>query len=148
MPNPQPKQEPMSLPSILILASSSVILFLGTAHVLAMQKGRLDPRSGDLREAMARDSPKISSGTSMWKAWVGFNASHSLGALLFGVVFGYLATARSELFFASPFLVAVGFVTLGIYAVLGRRYWFHIPFRGIVLAWILYALGCVLEYAA
>ena len=25
------------------------------------------------------------------KAWIGFNISHSLGALLFGVIYGYLA---------------------------------------------------------
>lgn len=137
----------MSTPSILILASSAVIFALGVAHVWAMAGPRLDPRSASLKEAMAGDSPRISSQTSMWKAWVGFNASHSLGALLFGAVFGYLATAHTSLFFASPFLIAVGFVTLCVYAVLGRLYWFHVPMRGILLALILYVVGCVLEYS-
>jgi hypothetical protein len=35
----------------------------------------------------------------MWKAWVGFNASHSYGAILFGLVYGYLASMSSEVVF-------------------------------------------------
>src|SRR5438046_6957052 len=30
----------------------------------------------------------------MWRAWVGFNASHSMGAMLFGLVFAFLALAH------------------------------------------------------
>ena len=32
--------------------------------------------------------------TTMWRCWVGFNASHSMGLILFGLAFGYLALAH------------------------------------------------------
>jgi len=39
---------------------------------------------------------------------VGFNASHSMGFILFGLVFGFLALAHGQLLFQSPFLLIVG----------------------------------------
>ncbi len=49
----------------------------------------------------------------MWRAWVGFNASHSMGLILFGLVFGFLALAQDHLLFHSPFLLVVGLAMLG-----------------------------------
>ena len=86
-------------------------------------------------------SPVITRQTTMWKAWVGFNASHSFGAMLFGLVYGYLAVRLPTLLFASLFLRAVGLLLLGAYAWLGKRYWFRIPFRGSVLALLCYVLA-------
>jgi hypothetical protein len=43
--------------------------------------------------------------TTMWRAWIGFNASHSMGAVFFGLVYGYLALLHVELLFRSPFLL-------------------------------------------
>ena len=54
----------------------------------------------------------------MWRAWVGFNASHSYGAIFFGLVYGYLALAHGALLFASPYLLGVGLLLLGGYVVL------------------------------
>jgi hypothetical protein len=45
--------------------------------------------------------------------------------------------------FESVFLLVVGLVLLGGYAFLGLRYWFSIPFRGILLSLILYALALI-----
>ena len=36
----------------------------------------------------------------MWRAWVGFNATHSLGLILFGALYGYLATRHSAWLFS------------------------------------------------
>ena len=92
---------------------------------------------------MSAVSPIISRETTMWKAWVGFNASHAFGVILFGVVYGYLALAHAPFLFASPFLLAVGLVLLGGYAFLGKRYWFSVPLRGVLLSLALYALALV-----
>ena len=37
--------------------------------------------------------------TTMWKAWVGSNASDSYGAILFGAVYGYLSLTHSAFLF-------------------------------------------------
>jgi hypothetical protein len=90
---------------------------------------------------MKEVSPVITRKTTMWRAWVGFNASHSYGALFFGAVYGYLAIAQEPLLFHSPFLAITGAMLLAGYLVLGRLYWFSVPFRGIILASLCYALG-------
>ena len=79
----------------------------------------------------------------MWKAWIGFNASHSYGAILFGLVYGYLAIFHAAFLFRDPFLLIVGLLLLGGYVFLGKRYWFSVPFRGIVLATALYVAAFV-----
>ncbi|MBL8381169.1 MAG: hypothetical protein JNM79_25095 [Burkholderiales bacterium] len=134
----------MALAGWLIFAAAMVILLLGLAHLLFTFRGeRLSPRDTALRAAMQAGHPQLTRQTTMWRAWVGFNASHSLGAIVFGLVYGYLALGAPALLFGSRFLLAVGAGTLGAYMLLGRRYWFSIPNRGILLALCLYALGLV-----
>jgi hypothetical protein len=83
----------------------------------------------------------------MWRAWVGFNASHSFGAILFGAVYGYLAVVHSAFLFQSPFLLLLGLLLLAGYVVLGKLYWFSVPFRGIVLATVLYVAALIVRWA-
>ena len=85
--------------------------------------------------------------TTMWRAWVGFNASHSFGALLFGAIYGYLALAHSAFLLQSWFLLSLGLLALVAYAFLGKRYWFSVPFRGILLATALYVVALVIAGA-
>src|SRR5207244_9587323 len=102
----------MTMPNLagsLIAASAAVILLLGLIHLLYTFRGhKLYPRDAEL-EARLRDvSPVITRETTMWKAWVGFNASHSFGAILFGAVYGYLAIVHGSFLFESRFLLALG----------------------------------------
>jgi len=127
------------LASILLAASAAIILLLGILHLkITFWGDKLRPRDLALEERMREISPQITRETTMWKTWIGFNASHSIGGILFGLVYGYLALAQAALLFHSPFLLAVGFLTLAGYCFLGVRYWFSIPFRGIALATMLY----------
>ena len=131
-----------TLPSILTCLSAFVIAALGLAHLVYTFHGpKLAPRDPALLEAMKADSPGISKETTMWRAWVGFNASHSMGAILYGLVFGYLALAQPALLFESAFLPTVGFVTLVGFLALARSFWFSIPFRGIGIALACFVAG-------
>ena len=126
-------------PQILMVASAGILLVLGSLHLVYTFAGsKLTPRDPALRLSMAQVSPVISRETTMWKAWVGFNASHSFGAILFGLVYGHLAIAQPAVLFASPFLLAVGFAMLGGLLALGKVYWFSIPFRGIAISFACY----------
>ena len=131
----------------LVLACAGVMLALGTLHLLYTFRGsRLLPRDPALQARMDEVHPVITRETTMWRAWVGFNASHAMGAMLFGLVYGYLGLAAPSFLFGSPFLLCVGAAMLAGYVVLGRRYWFSVPFRGIVLATICYLAGLVLAF--
>ena len=83
----------------------------------------------------------------MWRAWVGFNVSHSMGAILFGLVFGFLALAHGPFLFQSPFLLTVGLAMLGGLVVLGKVYWFSAPFRGISMSLACYVASIALSRA-
>ncbi|MGE0640792.1 MAG: hypothetical protein AB7G12_16425 [Thermoanaerobaculia bacterium] len=135
----------MPLANLLMTASVSIIGLLGLAHLVLTFRGpKLLPRDPDLAEAMKRVSPVITSQTTIWRAWLGFNASHSFGAMLFGLVYGYLAIVHGELLFASTFLLAVGFVLLAGFLVLAKLYWFRTPLAGAALSLCLYVAAVVL----
>jgi hypothetical protein len=130
------------LPRILIGLSAIVILALGVIHLLYTFWGaKLQPRDAELQTAMMSVSPVITTETTMWKAWIGFNASHSMGAILFGLTYAYLAFYQPIVLFESIFLVLVGFAMLAGLSLLGSRYWFSIPFRGITFSLACYCFG-------
>ena len=132
----------------LIAASAAIILLLGLIHLLYTFRGtQLHPRDAALQARLKEVSPVITRETTMWKAWVGFNASHSFGAILFGLVYGYLALAHSAFLFQSTFLLLLGLLLLAGYVVLGKVYWFSVPFRGIVLSAALYVAALVVGLA-
>ncbi len=79
----------------------------------------------------------------MWRAWVGFNASHSMGAILFGLIYAFLALCHTELLFGSAYLLVVGFVMLAGFLVLARVYWFSVPFTGISISMICYVASII-----
>jgi hypothetical protein len=134
--------------SAFIAASAAVILFLGLLHLLYTFRGpMLHPRDPDLTAMMMTVSPVISRETTMWRVWVGFNATHSFGLILFGALYGYLAIRHSVFLFHSWFLLALGFALLLGYAVIARLYFFTAPFRGVALATVLYLLGIIVNLA-
>jgi hypothetical protein len=131
----------------LITASAVIILSLGLIHLLYTFSGtKLHPRDAALEARLREISPVISRETTMWKAWIGFNASHGFGAILFGAVYGYLAIIHSAFLFHSRFLLLLGLLLLAGYIFLGKAYWFSIPFRAIVVAAVLYVVGLVIGW--
>ena len=135
-----------ALPSLLIAASALIILTLGAAHLWLTYRGKaFEPRDASLKQRLEEVSPLISRQTTMWRASVGFHASHSAGAMLFGLIYGYLSLAQATVLFGSPFLLVLGMTYLGSMAVLGYRYWFRTPFRGIVIALCLYAAALIAQ---
>ena len=135
------------IPQLLVAAAAAILLLLGLLHLIYTFRGpKLLPRDPALQARMAEVPPVISRETTMWKAWIGFNASHSYGALLFGLIYAYLALVHAEFLFASTFLLCVGGLALVGYVFLGRRYWFSVPYRGLLLATALYAAGLIVRW--
>ena len=133
------------VPALLVAASAGIVLALGTLHlVLTFHGDKLHPRDAALIATMQATSPVLTRRTTMWKTWIGFNASHSLGAMLFGLVYGYLALRLPGVLFASFFLQLTGLAVLTSYVAIGWRYWFRAPLRGAVAATLLYVAGLAL----
>src|SRR5262250_2533106 len=104
---------------ILIGACAAIILFLGSVHLAyTFFTPKFNPTDGELETAMKRVAPRISNNMTMWKAWVGFHISHSLGLMLFGLVYGYLSLCRWDVLHESYFLAGLGLLVLVGYVVL------------------------------
>jgi ammonia channel protein AmtB len=134
----------------LFLAGAVPFVVLGAAHAfhtprrMGQRKG-LSPRDEAIEEAMARTPLRLTSRTDLWLTWVGFNYSHSLGAVLFGAAVALVG--RSPSAFAANAAVFLPFAALVslTYLVLGVRYWFRTPIAGLVVstacfwsAWLLH----------
>ena len=139
----------MFIARLLICASSAVVLILGIAHLLITYRGtKMRPQDPLLYEQMQSVSPHISSQTSIRKAWIGFNDSHSIGLILFAAIYGSLAVEHVELLLGSGYLSIVGGVVLIRYVMLARKYWFNIPLAGASAALLLYLAAHVVAIAA
>ena len=131
---------------VFMLLSAGVVLMLGIVHLVYTFSGtKLTPRDPSLQVSMSLTTPVITKETTMWRCWVGFNATHSIGLILFGLVFGYLALAQPRVIFESWFLLATGMATLAALAVLCRMYFFNAPLLGISIASICYVISVALS---
>jgi hypothetical protein len=127
----------------LYLAGAVPFLMLGVAHVLHTptkpgQARGLSPRDPSLASAMTSSPVRLTGATTVWKAWVGFNLSHSLGAITFALY--VLLTARDAVIYLFEAPVAVPLaaaIALG-YVILAWKYWFRIPLAGAALALALF----------
>ncbi|GGA82758.1 hypothetical protein GCM10011521_21300 [Arenimonas soli] len=131
-----------------MVASAAILFALGTLHLAYTFVGdKLTPRDPALQVRMRDVSPVITKETNMWRCWVGFNASHSIAAMLFGLVYGFLAIAHASILFSSQYLLVVGLLTVGGFFVLGKLYWFSIPFIGIGISLVCYVASIVAALA-
>jgi hypothetical protein len=133
---------------VLFAVSAAIVLGLGTLHLAFTFSGnRFDPRDTELLARMKEVSPFISRQTTIWRAGQGFHVSHSLGAMLFGLVYLYFALEPTHFLFGSYFLLGLGLVYLLLMVVLARQYWFSVPFRGVSVSLAAY-VGAMLASAA
>ena len=132
--------------SFFITLSAAIALLLGLVHLLYTFHGsKLHPRDPDLIARMKTDSPRITSQTTIWRVWIGINATHSLCLILFGAVYGYLAICHSEVLFNSSFLLGLGLLLLLAFVALSYLYFFRTPLLGVILATVFYLLGIFLK---
>ncbi len=89
----------------------------------------------------------VANQTTMWKVWIGSNASQSLGLILFGLLYGYLSVFQFHVLLQAPFLLFVGTSFLGGLVVLAKRYLFSIPLLVFAGALALYVVGAALIVA-
>ena len=123
------------LANALIIAGSTIFVLLGAAHMaFTFFTNKFDARDSEVTAAMKQSSPVLTRDTTMWKAWIGFNASHSLGAIFFGLFYILLATLHPEVLRESVAFMVLALFTCFFYLFLAIRYWFRIPLTGIIIA--------------
>ena len=133
-------------PAALVAASAAIIALMGAVHlVLTGQRRPFEPRDDALLARMKTVPLRISRATTTWRAGLGFHASHSLGAMLFGAVYLELALRDADVLFGSAVLLAIGCAYLLGMCALAWRCWFRVPLAGVGLATALYLAALALR---
>src|SRR5688572_15813990 len=128
------------------LIGSSIFVIFGTIHLLyTFFTDKFSSRNVRLIEEMKSSHPILTDETTVWKAWVGFNASHSSGVIFIGAINFYLAFRYFEVLQAETFFFIFNILTVGFYLWLGNRYWFRIPFRGILVTLVCFIVSYILS---
>lgn len=123
----------------LFLAGGLPYLVLGAAHALKTplsvdRPNGLSPRDPALRAAMTNDTFLLTRRTTVWQAWVGFNFSHSLGAVLFGALVVLIGRNAATFAAQAGVFLPLAMVVSGLYLLIGARYWFRTPIIGITFS--------------
>ena len=139
----------MIIATLLGIAGILYIL-LGALHALytaldIRTARRIVPDDPAVIVAMQNSKIRLTRGqATMWQGWVGFNFSHSLGAIFFGAVICFIATALGTAAMPPWVLLALTGVS-AVYLSLALQYWFRIPVLGTAIAtvslgaaWVLY----------
>ncbi|MEM1115205.1 MAG: hypothetical protein AAF845_20610 [Bacteroidota bacterium] len=140
---------------ILTLVGAGILTLLGVAHgILTLRSspsgGPLTPEDEGVRAAMSVVGglglePSIR--TTLWKAWVGFNLSHSLGVVAIGALIGIPVLQRGGLPLDDPFWMTVALAAPWLYLVISIRYWFKQPTHAIGLASALITASVLIDLA-
>ena len=120
---------------VLIIIGASIFGVLGSIHLIyTFFTNKFEAYDSAVTEAMKETSPVLTRETTIWRAWVGFNASHSLGAMLFCGIYVPLAVShfivieQSVWFSTLPVLISLSYLALA------KLYWFKIPLTGLMIS--------------
>jgi hypothetical protein len=133
---------------ILLILGGSVFGVMGGLHAIytlldLRNPRRLVPADPSVIHAMANSALRLSrGGTDMWRAWIGFNFSHSLGVLLLATLAIWAGFRIDRLPLAiMPALTLIGCV----YLLIALLYWFRIPAIGVAIGTGCFAAAWVLS---
>jgi hypothetical protein len=130
---------------ILITIGSMIFIVLGGIHMFyTFFSNRFSPRNSLTETEMRQTSPVLTKQTTMWNAWIGFNASHSLGAIFFGAINILLTSSFFTVFENSTGLIIMDSITILFYFFLAKRFWFKIPLTGILLSGLCFTVAFIL----
>lgn len=119
------------------LLGASIFLILGTIHLIyTFYSNKFSSRNTKVIEEMKSSRPILTNETTIWKAWIGFNASHSSGAMFIGILNIYLALLYFDTIVNNTFFYLINIITTFFYLWLAKKYWFKIPFLGILTSFL------------
>jgi hypothetical protein len=135
--------------AILLILGGAVFVVLGGLHavytLLDLRNPRwLVPVDPSVAKAMANSALRLSGGrTDMWRAWIGFNFSHSLGLLLVAAL-ALWAGFRIKMLPVGIIMPALTLIGCA-YEVLALLYWFRAPAIGVAIGTTCFAAAWVLS---
>lgn len=83
---------------------------------------------------------------NFWRAYLGFHLSHSLGILIFALMYLSLSFIEPALLF-HPVLMCLLVGAAVIYMILSKKFWFSKPFVGSGLALVFFIAGIGIHFS-
>jgi hypothetical protein len=121
-----------------------IFIALGSIHLAyTFFTNKFSSRNQNVIAQMAASPLVLTKKTTMWKAWVGFNASHSIGVLFSGLINLYIVFNYFDVFQLDHIYLLFNIIVAGFYVWLGKKYWFNVPFLGALITLICYVLSYI-----
>lgn len=130
---------------ILWMAGSSIYIVLAGLHLFyTFFSDKFLAKDRVTVVSMKNTHPILTNRTTMWKAWIGFNGSHSAGGIFLGTINLLLAWFYFPFLSGAAPLIVLTVITSLFYLFLAIKYWFKVPLTGIFLATACYSVAAVL----
>lgn len=132
------------------ITGASIFLILGILHGVLTLKDLRNPRTFTppdeaLRLAMQNSSIAIHPHTNLWRAWLGFNLSHSLGLLMFGGTFLAIGLFYFSIFAQILWVQICALYISAIYLLMSLKFWFSQPAIAAGIAFTCFVLAATLS---
>jgi len=132
---------------ILLIIGAAIFGVLGVLHLYyTFFTNKFMTRDRKVAEAMKATSPLLTNRTTMWDTWIGFNGSHSLGAIFIAIFYILLATTHMEVIRETKSFILLAVLIGASYLYLAIKYWFRVPLIGISIATICFVISAILIY--
>ena len=133
---------------ILFVIGAMPLILLGGMHLYFTVKDNRHPRfivpcSTKLIRDMQAEPLRLTSETDMWRAWIGFNISHSIAVLLVGVGTLYLGWVHPQLVASDILMLWASPVLAWVFVILSRCFWFSKPFQGALVSAVMLTAAAV-----
>ena len=128
---------------VLIVLGAGMVGLLGTIHIVYIFfTNQLEPRDAATTAAMKATNPVLTKRVNFWDGWIGFNASHGLGMVLFAGTYLLLGGGHMPWLRDSRALTWLPVAGCAAYLSLSR-YWFRTPVIGLCIAMACFLAGAV-----
>lgn len=132
------------LSQTLLIIGTTILAILGCAHLYyTFCTDKFNAYAPEVTKAMKSTSPVITKDTTVWRAWIGFNASHSIGLLTFACIYLPLSWLHMSFLKANIWLMILPVFISCIYLWLAKRYWFKVPLLGMLFATICFVTAYI-----
>ncbi len=132
------------------IAGTLPFILLGALHIIytlidIRMPTRFAPYKDEVRLSMLGSTLMVTRQTNMWRAWLGLNISHGLGALFFGLAYLAIAEFDFELLIRVPALLYLAPFMALCYVILSIKYWFNVPAIVTSLGFACFAAGVLVS---
>lgn len=119
-------------------ASGAIIItILGSTHLYyTFFTDKFSSPNERVIEEMKRSFPNLTKEMTIWKAWISFNATHSVGAMFIGIINLYLALKYFSILMDDHFFFLFTIITILFYAWLALKFWFRFISAAVIIVLI------------